>query len=127
MKYLFLMLFCFPILADTAFLGACQARVTELREATGGLSCPTYKQDCISGTDSNPPDSPLICDGSPCATYVLSVFAGQGNCNGAARCCVTPPTYVQDNSCVAYCAAPAGPWCPGVTCSNLQWNSCPCC
>ena len=85
MKYLFLILFCLPAFADTAFLGACQTRVNELRQATGGLSCSAYKQDCISGTGTG--NASVMCDGSECSYFVFSSFAGQGNCTFSTKLC----------------------------------------
>lgn len=96
MKYLWALLFCTSIYADSAFLASVSSRVEDLREATGSLSCPTYKQNCLTDSDTGP--YALICDGSDCATFVLSVFSGQGNCNQAARC-----TYATGSSFWAGC------------------------
>ena len=84
MKYLLFFFLCLPALADTAFLNQCSTRVTDLREAQGDLSCPTYKQDCLSGTDHTP--TAIICDGSPCAEYVTTVFGNGLLCDYKNRC-----------------------------------------
>lgn len=82
MKYFLILFICATVLADTAFNTAVSTRVEELRQATGSLACPTYKQECLSGTAT----ANFLCDQSACGEFVLDVFAGQGNCDYNTRC-----------------------------------------